>query len=132
MTTTAPRGGDSVFIESLVVDCVVGILPAERTAPQPLQVDAELFLDFGGQGSAGAAAGDIEKTVDYAVAAGKIRQLLVEGRFELLETAAVRLCDELLKLGAAAAVRAVVVTLRKPRALGGSALAGVRCRRERR
>lgn len=107
---------DRVGLRGLRVDCVIGVLPDERTRTQPLVVDVALVLDV----RDAAAGDDLAATIDYAALADAVREVLVEGRFLLVETAAERVAARSLAFGAPRA-RAVRVRVEKPDALGGAA-----------
>lgn len=112
--------GGTILIDGLTIECVIGILPAERTAEQRLLVDAEMDLDF----SAAAAREQVDATLNYAAAADALRALAVEGRFQLVETFVTRACE--LLLGMHQGVSRVRVTARKPDILPGTAAVGAR------
>jgi FolB domain-containing protein len=122
---------DVITLAGLVVDCIVGVYPHERDAPQPLQVDLELFLDT----RPAAAGGGLPATVDYARLCGELRFVLESARFLLLETAADALCRYLLAPPTDdvphAPIEAVALTLRKPLALGGGAVPSLTVHRQR-
>lgn len=117
---------DQVFIEQLEISCIIGILPHERLEKQPLIVDVAFDLDI----ARAAKSGSLERSLDYVQAATLIKTTLEMRQFELLETAAEVLCKELLHLGQNVPVNAVTLSLRKPKALGYGAIAGVKMRRE--
>ncbi len=75
---------DTLFVEGLRVDAILGILPHERTATQPVVVDIEYALDT----RAAARSGDINDTVSYATVAESVSSWIVAGQFELVETLA--------------------------------------------
>lgn len=137
MASGEPR--DVIAIEALRVDCVVGVYPHEREAPQPLEIDVELTLDTTRAGTSQR----LRRTVDYAAVASQIAFLLQHARFHLLETAAHALLRFLLappSLGEERArVASATLRLVKPQALGGNGVpslevhrdaAGVRLERE--
>jgi len=112
---------DRIDIQGLVVECVVGVYPAERDTPQPLIVDVHLVLDL----STPATRDELAYTVDYSALAQEMSFILRYGRFHLLEAAANALCRYLLlkrmsKL--APSVLEVTVELTKPNALDREAL----------
>jgi FolB domain-containing protein len=108
-------GKDRIHVEDLVVECIVGILPEERTRPQPLHVDVTLDLDLDLAGRTG----KISDTVDYARLADEVHALLEFRNYLLLEKAAEELCAMI--LGVHPGVRGVDLRLRKPRGLVGRA-----------
>jgi FolB domain-containing protein len=120
---------DVIELRHLRVRCVVGVYPAERGTPQPLDMDVALYLDT----RKAAVAGSLRDTVDYARLAGELRFLLESADFRLLETAAEALCRYVLAPPtgdtARAQVRAVTLRLSKPEALGTAGLASLRVHR---
>ncbi len=110
---------DTISIDGLRVDCIVGLYPDERVRLQPLIVDVALSLDTRGA----AARADIDATVDYAHLAAQVRFILEHGRFGMLETAG----DALARwaLSQSGVVDAVRVRLVKPDALGGDGVPSV-------
>jgi dihydroneopterin aldolase len=111
---------DVIRIDNLVVDCIVGVYPAERLAPQPLRLDVALHLDTR-RAATGAGLGG---TIDYARLAGELRFLLESCQFLLLETAAEALCRYMLAPATEdtphATIEEVGLKLTKPIALGGT------------
>ena len=75
---------DTLKINGIEVECVLGDLPEERTREQKIQVDVSLELDL----EAAAASDSIEDTVDYALLVGNIREALEDAKCRLLERAA--------------------------------------------
>lgn len=120
---------DVIELRQLSVQCIVGIYPAERGTPQPLELDVALYLDT----RKAAAAGSLRDTVDYARLAGELRFLLETADFRMLETAAEALCRYILapptEDSARAPVRAVTLRLSKPEALGLAGLASLQVHR---
>ncbi|WP_018525639.1 dihydroneopterin aldolase [Alkalispirochaeta alkalica] len=102
------------------VSCIIGVRPAERHTEQPLLVDLALEYDF----SRPAASDDVVDAVDYSAVARLVTAHLQEKRYGLLEAAAVGVAS--LVTTAYPVVSRVVVELRKPRALPGSAVSYVR------
>ena len=117
---------DRVRLDGLEVDCIVGLYPNERAKQQPLQLTVDLYFD---SRPAGGGAG-LSASVDYARLCGEIRFLLESSRFVLLEEAAEALARYTLAEPTADAPRAqiqeVVITVKKPRALGGIAVPSLR------
>lgn len=111
---------DTVHVEGIAVECIVGIHGFERTAPQPLICD--ITVGFARRpGRFGASLGE---SIDYARLEGAVRFVLEHGHFFLLEDAAEALCATVLAPQAFQPARCSV-TLRKPRALGGRCIPGV-------
>ena len=109
---------DHVIIRELRVTCIVGVLPAERTAAQEVVVSLEVGTDT----APAARSGELDRTIDYAALAERARELIVAGRYRLLETMAEDLAACVLADPRAAAVR---VTVRKPAAIADARDAGV-------
>lgn len=110
---------DRINLQGLKVQCVIGVYPSERTRPQPLVVDLQLYLNTRAAGRLGG----LRRTVDYARVAAEVRFLLESAHFLLLEEAAEALARYLLAPPPAgverAAIDAVGVRLEKPDALTG-------------
>jgi dihydroneopterin aldolase len=120
---------DVITLRGLRVHCIVGVYPTERGTPQPLDLEAALYLDT----RQAAREGHLHATVDYARIAGELRFLLESCDFRLLETAAEALCRYLLApptpdVGRAP-LQAVTLRLAKPEALGGTGLASLQVHR---
>jgi len=115
---------DHVIIRELRVTCIVGILPAERTAPQQVVVSLAVGTDT----ARAARSGELTDTIDYGALAGQVRELIASGRYRLLETMAEDLAACVLRDPRAASVR---VTIRKPAAIADARDAGVEIVRER-
>jgi dihydroneopterin aldolase len=114
---------DAIRIRNLQVDCVVGVYPDEREAPQPLLVDLEIRLDT----ERAARDERLPASVDYAAVAAQTGFLLRSCRFRMLETAGRALCRYLLLPPAPgererARAESVRVSLSKPGALSGAAV----------
>lgn len=82
---------DTIFIEGLAVEAILGIFPHERERPQPVVFDIEFAVDI----AAAARSEDIEHTLSYATVAEAVSALAVDGRYQLVETLA-EACAELL------------------------------------
>ena len=114
----------TLFIRSLPVDCVVGIHPFERASRQRLLISLTLSVDFDA-----AAQGDrIEHAIDYTNLAARIESFARVGRFNLIETLAERLADELFE----PPIRSLEIEVVKPAALETTREVGVRTERPRR
>lgn len=126
-SSAGAAGGDRIEIRGLQVDAVHGVLAEERTAPQPFEVDLDLYLDLAPAGTAD----HLEETADYAAAVTAAATVLAGAPRALLETLAE---DIALAVLADPAIRTVTVAVRKlrppvPEPLGS---AGVRVTRSRR
>lgn len=72
---------DFIFVEGLQVEASVGIYEREKRTSQPLEIN----LTFGVP-EAAAAHDDIADTIDYDQVVARIRSMLGERHFNLLET----------------------------------------------
>jgi len=102
-----------------------GVTAAERTTPQPFEVDVELVTELQPAG----AEDDLAQTVDYGAAFEICRELVEATNFRLLEAIAEGLAHELLR--AFPRLSEVVVRVRKLQVPldGDLAYAGVEIRR---
>jgi len=120
---------DVIEIGDLRIDCIVGVLEREQRATQRVVVDLTLHVDLGPAGQAG----DLTRSVDYALVAEQVALLAEHGRFRLIESLGLAACRALLATPAAleerAAIARVDVRIRKPEILG-RCVPGVRMSRE--
>lgn len=121
---------DLISIDDLRVECVVGVYPQERDAPQPLRIDVEMAVDTARAG----ARQRLAMTLDYAAVASQIAFILQSARFQMLETAAHALSRYLLAPPASGEdrprVQSVSLRLTKPLALGGKGIPSLKIQRE--
>lgn len=109
---------DTILIEGLQVEALIGVYPHERQAVQPLLFDIAL----GGDHRAASAGDDVADAVDYAAVCERVRAFVAARRPQLLETLAEALAADLLRLRG---VRSVRLRIRKPeaaRALGAASV----------
>ena len=78
---------DTVFIEGLEVDTVIGAYDWERDIRQCLRLD----LVFAWDNRPAAAGDDLTLALDYATVSQRIQAFAAQARFELVETFAERL-----------------------------------------
>jgi dihydroneopterin aldolase len=118
---------DMIQIRNLAVDCIIGVLPHERTHEQPLVVDLDLQLDTRQAGRTGR----IAETCDYDRVVVAVRALLHFRRYRLIEAAAEEVAAMVLGIGDV--LERVEVTIHKPHALAryGSTNVAVRIDRSR-
>lgn len=115
---------DRMFIRDLKVNCIIGTRPSERRRKQAIQVNVELECDLARAGRSD----DLDDTVNYKSLSERIVRMAVGSRFFLIEKLAAAVAE--ICLGDAG-VRAVVVTIEKPRALPNARCAAVQIRRAR-
>jgi 7,8-dihydroneopterin aldolase/epimerase/oxygenase len=83
---------DIVSIRDLRVSAVIGVYDWERETEQDLTFTVEMPADV-----ARAAARDgIAETLDYSAVAPTVKAVVVEGKFQLIETAAERVAQRLI------------------------------------
>lgn len=83
---------DRVFIEGLEVDTVIGAYDWERDIRQCLRLD----LSFAWDNRPAAAGDDLTLALDYASVSSRIQAFAGQARFQLVETFAERLAQELM------------------------------------
>ena len=71
---------DKIILKGLPVGCVIGTLPAERTAPQTLFFDLELCGDFSSAGRTD----DLNDAVDYTAVERCVKDLRGFAKTKLL------------------------------------------------
>jgi len=113
---------DTVYIRDLVVEAIIGILPHERTTPQPVHINLEISVDT----RAAAASTRLQDTLDYAALAQAVTELTVRAQCLLVETLAEKIAELALQHPSA---RAVQVDVMKTNALASAAGVGVRIHR---
>lgn len=109
-TTTSPNllGLQTLTLNGLRFDANLGILETEKTAPQPIQVDAELSL---GAQPLLPCDDDILSVLDYR----KVRKIIIDEctaeHVNLLETLIGKLCNRLMQLQGVKGVRVKIAKL---------------------
>lgn len=122
--TDGGSGLDTIFIERLEVDTIIGVYEWEHRAPQRLFID----LQIGASIRAAAADDDVLQTIDYEAVANRVRDFAAEARYALVET----LAEETARLVLADFdVTQITVRVTKPGALAQAAGVGVEITRLR-
>lgn len=80
---------DTVVIEGLTVECVIGVRDWERKIKQRVVLDLELAWDI----RRAASTDDLADALDYAAVSRRLTDFVSESRFELIETLAARCAD---------------------------------------
>lgn len=115
---------DTIFIDQLTIDTVIGLYDWERRIRQRVIVDLEMDFDI----RAAAATDDVNKTLDYKAVAKRVIAFVEASEFDLVETLsegiAALILDEF-------PVARVTLRLDKPHALRGAEGVGIRITRER-
>ena len=112
-------------LQSLQIDCIVGIFKHERATAQRVVMDIEVDYDF----AAAAASDAIGDAVDYAAAAQSVTELVQRRQFQLIETMAEETAAML--LATRPHVQVVRLEIRKPAAVPAAACSFVRVERAR-
>ena len=84
---------DSIFIEGLEIDSLIGVYEHERQQRQALRFDLELGFD----NRKPAQTDRIGDTLDYAKVCERLRGLVEASEFQLVETMAEHCCATLLR-----------------------------------
>lgn len=95
---------DSVFIQGLVVDTVLGVADWERAVRQRVRIDVTLERDLSAPGRSD----DIADAIDYAAVSECARAVAREGSFHLVEALAQAVADAVLARWRVAGVRVTV------------------------
>lgn len=114
---------DLVFIEGLKARAVIGVYDWEKQIQQDLVFDLEMEHD----NRVPAASDDLAKTLDYEAISNFILAFCEKRQFELIETLAERLVEELITTFT---LSAVTLVLRKPGAVAAAASVGVKIYRQ--
>jgi len=113
---------DTVFIEGLQTEAVIGVYDWEKKIKQELIFDLVMSHD----NRVPAATDDLSKTLDYEAISNYITAYCQEHVFELIETLAERLLESLM---VKFALTEVELTLRKPGAVPTAGAVGVKIKR---
>lgn len=113
---------DSILIEGLAVEAIIGVYDWERDVSQRLLVDLEMAWD----NRVPAASDDVSDALDYALVSERVSAYLVQARPQLLETAAEGIANLLQE---EFGVRWLRLTLRKPGAVPAAVAVGVKIER---
>jgi dihydroneopterin aldolase / 2-amino-4-hydroxy-6-hydroxymethyldihydropteridine diphosphokinase len=101
---------DRILIDDLRVLTLIGALPHEREAKQPLRVDISIGLDLRDAG----ASDELDDTVNYGAVAERVRELAEESKHILLERLAADIADNVLAFDRVEEVDVLVTKLRPP------------------
>jgi dihydroneopterin aldolase/2-amino-4-hydroxy-6-hydroxymethyldihydropteridine diphosphokinase len=101
---------DRIHVNGLRVMAVIGTLPHEREAAQPLQIDLILEADLRDAGRSD----ELADTANYGAVADEVAALVRESKDLLLERLAHRIAETVLRFDQVAATRVTVTKLRPP------------------
>lgn len=113
---------DTIYIDDLRVDTVIGIYAWERRIRQTVRLDLEMAFDI----RAAAADDDVARTLDYKAVAKRVIAFVEAAEFQLVETLAERVAALVL---AEFPVARLTLRVDKPLALRGASGVGVRITR---
>lgn len=83
---------DKIRLSGLTCLANIGVLQEERETPQEILVDLVLHADL----EVAAQTDDFEKAIDYQELVEQVQRTVQEGHFQLVETLATRLCEQIL------------------------------------
>jgi len=115
---------DTIFLQALEVQAIIGIQDWEREVKQTVRIDLELPVDA----RRAAERDEIDATINYKAVAKRLIAYVESTRFQLVETLAERIAALLLDEHDFAWVR---VSVSKPGAIRGAQNVGVRIERRR-
>ena len=119
---------DRILIDDLRVMALIGVLPHEREAVQPLRIDLAIGVDLRDAGRSD----DLDDTVNYGLVAERITELANETKHVLLERLAADIVDMVLGFDRVEEIDLTVTKLRPPvpTAVGSTAVRFVRTRED--
>lgn len=109
---------DKIFLNSLAIDCIVGIWEWERKVRQRVVIDLEMATDI----RVAAASDRIEDTIDYKKVSKRLQTFVGESQFHLVETLTEKIAEIIVT---EFQVSWVKVRLNKQGALRGSRDVGI-------
>ena len=124
MYTNNDKRLDTVKIERLELDCIIGIKPWERLTKQQITVDIEIDTDLTAAGKSDS----IEDTINYRTIAKTVTTEVEKSDYGLVESIGAKIADICLEDDRVFSVR---VTVRKPGAVRKAWAVGIVIRRNR-
>ena len=85
-------GTDTIFLQDLKVETIVGIWDWERKIRQTVSIDIEMPADI----ARAAEADDIEGTLNYKAVAKRVQQFVGDSEYKLVETLAEKTAETIL------------------------------------
>lgn len=116
---------DTIFIQGLQTQAIIGIYDWEREETQPLVFDIEMQTDT----QQAAQSDDILHTVSYAEVAEEVTNFVEASRVELVETLAQQLVNLIFENHPA--VQAIHLAISKPQAVPNAETVGLIIKRQR-
>jgi D-erythro-7,8-dihydroneopterin triphosphate epimerase len=124
MSSSSNSQHDTIRIERLELDCIIGINPWERLTKQRITIDIEMNTDLSAAGKSDA----IEDTINYRTISKAITSEIEASSYGLVEALAARVAAICLE---DERVESVEITVRKPGAVRKATAVGVVVRRSR-
>ena len=115
---------DTIFLQDLRVDTIVGIWDWERRVRQTVSIDLQMAADV----ATAAEYDDIEHTLNYKAVAKRVQQFVAESEYKLVETLAEKIAGIVMDEFDLAWIE---VRLSKPGAIRNAKNVGVIIRREK-
>jgi len=109
---------DTIFLNDIRVETIVGVWDWERRMPQSVSIDLEMGADV----RRAAETDSIESTLDYRAVAKRVTGFVAESRFQLIESMAEGIAEI---ITGEFAVPWVKVSVHKPGAVRGSRDVGI-------
>lgn len=123
--TTFSQPMDTVFIEGLKTQAIIGIYDWERENRQPLIFDIDMDLPI----TQAAKSDDINDTVNYKQVSDEVIELVENSRHELLESLCEEICQHILTNHLA--VQIIHLKVSKPKAVTETDTVGLKITRIR-
>ena len=123
-SSSNPEKLDTVRIERLELDCIIGINPWERLTKQSITIDIEMNADLSAAGKSDA----IEDTINYRDISKAVTAEIEASSYGLVEALGARVAEICLE---DEKTQSVEVTVRKPGAVRKAEAVGVVIRRSR-
>lgn len=124
MSRTDTTVDGKIFIQSLEVRCIIGTLPRERRKKQKIVID----LEFPANIKKAARQDRLKDALNYQTIAKKIRTVVSDSRFYLIETLAEKLAAFLLK---EYPISSLTLKITKPGAIQNAQSVGVSIHRKK-
>lgn len=118
---------DAIELRGLRIDAICGVLPRERTTPQPLEIDVDIEADLAPAGTSD----ELTDTIDYGAVVAAVERVATTLRPLLLERLAECIADAVLAVDARAEAVTVAVRKLEPPVPQALAMSGVRITRRR-
>ncbi len=101
----------TIELERVRIECIVGIHPHERVQEQTIELDVAMDIDF----AEAAATEHVDGTIDYTAVARVLSELVVERKYQLVETMAEEAAS--MVLATWPRIRRVEIVVHKPAAV---------------